>query len=175
MHTQRERLVLCRLEERPHCPSVHLQVSLPSLLWTPSWEHLQWSESSLKLCEGQKSWRDCTDDDKPGYRDESYCHHIPAICVHYCLDRWQPSYPLADRPGHWLQPTSFDKFCCVQIVFDCGSQHSYVTKRVARSLSLATEGEKSLTIMTFRSSRQQTRVCKLVRLVGPRKMEQRSS
>ena len=61
-------------------------------------------------------------------------------------------------------PTALEKSCHVRIVFDCGSQRSYVTEQVARRLSLATEGEKSLTIMTFGSKREQTRVCKLVRL-----------
>ena len=65
-----------------------------------------------------------------------------------------------------FNPTSPDKSCRARIVFDCGSQRSYVAERVPRSISLATEGEKSLTVMTFGSNRQQPRVCELVRL-GP--------
>ena len=63
-----------------------------------------------------------------------------------------------------FNPISPDMVHRVRIVFDCGSQCSYVMEQVAKSLSLATEGEKSLTFMTFGSSRKQTRVCELVRL-----------
>ena len=52
----------------------------------------------------------------------------------------------------------------VRIVFDCGSQRSYVTDHVARSLSLVPEGEQSLSIMTFGSTKEQTQVCSVVRL-----------
>ena len=54
-----------------------------------------------------------------------------------------------------FNPTSPDKSC---------RQRSYVTERVARSLSLPTEGEKSPKVMRLGSSRQQPRVCELVRL-----------
>ena len=57
-----------------------------------------------------------------------------------------------------------ERSCNVRIVFDSGSQRSYVTEQVARRLLLATEGEKSLTIMTFGSTKEQARVCKSVRL-----------
>ena len=54
-----------------------------------------------------------------------------------------------------------ERLCNVRIVFDGGSQRSYVTEQVARRLLLATEGEKSLTIMTFGSTKEQARVCKI--------------
>ena len=63
-----------------------------------------------------------------------------------------------------FNPTVPETSRCVRIVFDSGSQCSYVTEQVANGLSLATEGERSLTIMTFGSTREQTRVCNLVRL-----------
>ena len=50
----------------------------------------------------------------------------------------------------------------VRVVFDTGSQRSYVTEHVARNLSLVEEGEQPLTILTFGSNREQTRVCKFV-------------
>ena len=52
----------------------------------------------------------------------------------------------------------------VRIVFDCGSQRSYITEQVARELSLAPEGEQPLTIMTFGSRQAQSHVCESVRL-----------
>ena len=51
-----------------------------------------------------------------------------------------------------------ERSCNVRIVFDSGSQRSYVTEQVARRLLLAAEGEKSLTIMTFGSTKEQARV-----------------
>ena len=63
-----------------------------------------------------------------------------------------------------FKPTCPEKSCGVRMVLDCGSQRSYVTEHVVRCLSLVTEGEQSLTIMTFGSKEEQTRVCKFVRL-----------
>ena len=59
-----------------------------------------------------------------------------------------------------FNPTSPEKSRCIRIVFDSGSQRSYVTEQVVRCLSLATEGEQLLTIMTFGSNKEQARVCK---------------
>ena len=61
-------------------------------------------------------------------------------------------------------PIAPEKSRQVRIVFDSGSQHSYMKEQVAKNLSLTSEDEKSLTIMTFGSKREQTRVCDLVRL-----------
>ncbi len=63
-----------------------------------------------------------------------------------------------------FNPASPENSCRVRIVFDCGSQRSYVTEQVARNLSLAAEGEQPLTILTFGSNSEQTRVCKFVML-----------
>ena len=52
----------------------------------------------------------------------------------------------------------------IRIVFDCGSQRSYVTDSVAKELLLAPEGKQPLTIMTFGSSEEHSRVCESVRL-----------
>ena len=52
----------------------------------------------------------------------------------------------------------------VRIVLDCGSQRSYVTEQVARELALNPKGEQSLTIMTFGSSAEQSRVCTFTKL-----------
>lgn len=61
-----------------------------------------------------------------------------------------------------FNPDSPGTSCRVRIVFDCGSQRSYVTEQVARDLSLSAEGEQPLMILTFGSNQEQTRVCKLV-------------
>ena len=61
-------------------------------------------------------------------------------------------------------PTAPEKSRRVRIVFDSGSQRSYMREQVAKDLSLTSEDEKSLTIITFGSKREQTRVCNLVRL-----------
>ena len=63
-----------------------------------------------------------------------------------------------------FNPTNPGRSCRVRIVLDSGSQRSYVTQHVARCLSLANEGEQSLTIMTFGSSEEKTSVCKFVNL-----------
>lgn len=52
----------------------------------------------------------------------------------------------------------------VRIVLDSGSQRSYVTKRVARELSLRPEGTQPMTILTFSSSQEHSQVCNYVRL-----------
>ena len=52
----------------------------------------------------------------------------------------------------------------VRIVFDCGSQRSYITDQVSRELSLLPEGKQRLTIVTFGSSEQHVRSCKLIQL-----------
>ena len=52
----------------------------------------------------------------------------------------------------------------VQIVFDSGSQHSYVTEQVKEDLALTEEGEQSMTIMTFGSREGQLHTCKNVTL-----------
>ena len=72
-----------------------------------------------------------------------------------------------------FNPTSPEKLCCIRIVFDSGSQRSYVAEHVVRRLSLASEGEQSLTIMTFGDNEEQACVCNSVRLglvlkMGPR-------
>lgn len=61
-------------------------------------------------------------------------------------------------------PIAPEKSRRVRIVFDSGSQRSYLREQVAEGLALTSEDEKSLTIMTFGSKREQTRVCNLVRL-----------
>ena len=63
-----------------------------------------------------------------------------------------------------FNPTSPEKSRNIRIVFDSGSQRSYVMEQVVRHLSLAIEGEQSLTIMTFGSNKEQACVCKAVRL-----------
>ena len=52
----------------------------------------------------------------------------------------------------------------VRIVLDCGSQRSYVTERLTEELSLTTRKEQSLRIMTFGSSGEHTRICRIVKL-----------
>ena len=63
-----------------------------------------------------------------------------------------------------FNPTSPEKLCCIRIVFDSGSQRSYVAEHVVRHLSLASEGEQSLTIMTFGANEEQACICNSVRL-----------
>ena len=54
--------------------------------------------------------------------------------------------------------------CPVRLVFDCGSQRSYVTERVVKELSVTTEARQPLTIMTFGSRRKSPQTCGLARL-----------
>lgn len=61
-------------------------------------------------------------------------------------------------------PDAPHKSRCVRIVLDCGSQRSYVTNQVAKELLLAPKGKHPLTIMTFGSSEEQSRICESVRL-----------
>ena len=63
-----------------------------------------------------------------------------------------------------FNPTSPEKLCCIRIVFDSGSQRSYVAEHVVRRLSLTSEGEQSLTIMTFGANEEQACICDSVRL-----------
>ena len=52
----------------------------------------------------------------------------------------------------------------VRIVLDCGSQHSYISDRVAGDLSLRQQGEQSMTIMTFGSKEEQSQICTLTKI-----------
>ena len=52
----------------------------------------------------------------------------------------------------------------VWIVLDCGSQRSYITEWLTEELSLTSRKEQSLTIMTFGSNGEQSRVCRIVKL-----------
>lgn len=52
----------------------------------------------------------------------------------------------------------------VRIVLDTGSQRSYVTNSVKEKLSLATEGEQCMSIMTFGSNEEKPQVCKFVKV-----------
>jgi len=63
-----------------------------------------------------------------------------------------------------FNPTAPQMSRHVRMVLDCGSQRSYITDQVVKELSLVPEGEQSLTIMTFGSSEERSRVCKSVRL-----------
>ena len=63
-----------------------------------------------------------------------------------------------------FNPVAPERSCQVRIVFDSGSQRSYVREKIAQRLSLITEAERPLTIMTFGSTREQRHICRLVRL-----------
>ena len=52
----------------------------------------------------------------------------------------------------------------MRIVFDSGSQRSYVTEQVARELALTSEGKQLMTVTTFGTSVGQSHICKLMRL-----------
>lgn len=63
-----------------------------------------------------------------------------------------------------FNPGVLKRYCQVRVVFDSGSQRSYVREKIAQRLALTTEAERPLTIMTFGSTREQSRICRLVRL-----------
>ena len=63
-----------------------------------------------------------------------------------------------------FSPVALKRSCQVQIVFYSGNQHSYVREQIPQKLALTTEVERPLTIMTFGSTREQSRMCSLVRL-----------
>ena len=63
-----------------------------------------------------------------------------------------------------LNPDSPAHSRMVRIVFDSGSQRSYITQQVARELSLTPKGKQQLTVMTFSSNKAQSHECKLVEL-----------
>ena len=63
-----------------------------------------------------------------------------------------------------FNPSSHKHSQLVRIVLDSGSQRSYVTDRVARRLSLKSDGKQSMTVMTFGSSVEQSHVSSLVKL-----------
>jgi len=50
----------------------------------------------------------------------------------------------------------------VRLLFDSGSQKSYITERAKGLLALEPSGEQLLSIATFGSDREQTRVCPIV-------------
>ena len=51
----------------------------------------------------------------------------------------------------------------VRIVFDSGSQRSYITEKLRDELRLATEDKGTMTIMTFGSVDEQPKTCELVK------------
>ena len=50
----------------------------------------------------------------------------------------------------------------VRLLFDCGSQRSYLTEQAMRLLQLQPTGEQTLSIATFGAIQEQTRVCPIV-------------
>ena len=52
----------------------------------------------------------------------------------------------------------------VRIVFDNGSQQSYITESIAQELSLPTLGRQSLTVMTFGATDSRSQLCERVKL-----------
>ena len=52
----------------------------------------------------------------------------------------------------------------VRIVFDSGSQQSYITESLAQDLSLPSVGRQSLTVMTFGAADSQSHICERVKL-----------
>ena len=63
-----------------------------------------------------------------------------------------------------FNPHAPDRYKQVRIVFDCGSQKSYITEQVARELALQPEGEQALAIKTFGSNEERAHVCKVMNL-----------
>ena len=52
----------------------------------------------------------------------------------------------------------------MRIVFDNGSQQSYITENIAQELALPSVGRQSLTVMTFGAADSQSQMCERVKL-----------
>lgn len=52
----------------------------------------------------------------------------------------------------------------IRVIFDCGSQQSYVTDAVKRSLSIRPEGKKDTAILTFGSKEEKNHSCDIVKV-----------
>ena len=63
-----------------------------------------------------------------------------------------------------FNPKSPRRSLGVRILFDSGSQRSYITQRVAGELSLQSEGTQRMTILTFGSTQERSQHCSCVRL-----------
>ena len=63
-----------------------------------------------------------------------------------------------------FNPKSPRRSLGVRILFDSGSQRSYITQRVAGELSLQSEGTQRMTILTFGSTQERSQHCSCVQL-----------
>ena len=52
----------------------------------------------------------------------------------------------------------------MRIILDSGSQRLYVTNRVKNALSLVSEGEQSMSIITFGRDQKNRQVCEVVKI-----------
>lgn len=59
-------------------------------------------------------------------------------------------------------PDEPQRFKHIRIVLDSGSQRSYVTEQLKMDLGLKQKGEQSMSIMTFGSRDESSRVCEVV-------------
>ncbi len=61
-----------------------------------------------------------------------------------------------------FDPSDRRCFTEVRLLFDSGSQRSYITERASRQLALQSDGEQHLCIATFGSTQRGTQVCQIV-------------
>ena len=52
----------------------------------------------------------------------------------------------------------------VHIVFDSGSQRSYVTDRIKKTLNIVSKGKRTMSIVTFRAAKGSCKTCELVEI-----------
>ena len=64
-----------------------------------------------------------------------------------------------------LNPDDTNQCMTVRILFDGGSQHSYITDHVKRSLGLSAEAVESVLIKTFGNKTDHTQLCDIVKLL----------
>ena len=82
--------------------------------------------------------------------------HCSIIYIYYIYNRFKAEFFL----GVYIQSNKSSK--SVSILFDSGSQTSYVTEAVSDFLNLKSMGHKCMTIMTFGSNKPEQATCKRV-------------
>lgn len=64
------------------------------------------------------------------------------------------------------RPNDSERSMGVRILFDCGSQRSYVTQEIKELLSLQPESKETMIIKTFGSTQDEVRHCDIVLSLG---------
>ena len=96
--------------------------------------------------------------------------HIQSTSTKCCLSDTNETILLQTAKVMLYNPDAPDNNLEVSVIFDSGSQRSYISKSISHQLNLQSRGKKIMSIMTFGARSELQQSCEMVR-VGIRKGE----